>query len=112
LIEQTGQHWSDAEVHRVRGELLFKRQTTDIEAVEQAFNKSLAIARIQQVRTFELRSALSLAKLYQATGRDLAVNGLIVPALIDFAEGPELPEVERANHLLASITKSARVALD
>ena len=106
LIERTEQHWSDAEVHRVRGELLFKRQPTDIDAAEQAFNKSLEIARMQQVKTFELRSALSLAKLYQTTGRELAVDGLLVPALIDFAEGPELPEVAEAKCLLASLERT------
>jgi hypothetical protein len=50
-----------------------------------------------EVRTFELRAALSLAMLYQATGRDLAVNDLLAPALVGFVEGSELPEVERAN---------------
>jgi predicted ATPase len=112
VIERTVQHWSDAEVHRIRGELFVKRQPVDFEAAECAFNKSVEIARLQQVRTFELRAALSLAMLYQATGRDLAVNDLLAPALVGFVEGSELPEVERANHLLSANAKSVRAALD
>jgi len=99
-VEQTGQRWFDAEVHRVRGDLLVKLRRPDVAAAESAFVRAIEIARRQQTRTFELRAALSLAKLYQTTGRDQAAMELLVPALVGFSAGFELPEVEQAQQLI------------
>jgi class 3 adenylate cyclase/predicted ATPase/ABC-type transport system involved in cytochrome c biogenesis ATPase subunit len=99
-IEQTEERWFDTEVHRVRGELLLKLRRPDVAVAESAFLRAIAIARSQQTRTFELRAALSLAKLYQATGRDQVASELLVPALVGFNAGPEVPEVEEAQRLL------------
>ena len=99
-IEQSGQHWFDAEVHRARGELLLKLHRPDVAAAESAFMHAIEIARGQQTRTFELRAALSLAKLYKTTGRDQLAGELLAPALAGFNAGPEVPEVEEAQRLL------------
>jgi predicted ATPase len=109
-VEQTGQRWFDAEVHRVHGGLLLKLRRPDVAAAESAFMRAIGIARGQQTRTFELRAALSLAKLYQATGRDQAARELLVPALVGFNAGPELPEVEEAQQLLTMHAPVANVA--
>jgi class 3 adenylate cyclase/tetratricopeptide (TPR) repeat protein len=98
-IEQTGEHWFDAEVHRARGELLLKLRWPDVAAAESAFMRAIDIARSQQTRMFELRAALSLAKLYHATGRDQATSELLVSALVGF-NAAEVPEVEEAQRLL------------
>jgi predicted ATPase len=102
-IEQTGERWFDAEVHRVRGELLLKLQRPDVAAAESAFLRAIEIARSQQTRTFELRAALSLAKLYRTTGRDQVASELLVEALVGFNTGPEVPEVEQAQRLLTIV---------
>ncbi len=100
-IERTGQRWFEAEMYRGRGELLLKLLRPDLAAAESAFMRAIAIARVQQTRTFELRAALSLAKLYKATARNQAASELLVPALVGFDAGPEVPEVEEAQRLLA-----------
>jgi predicted ATPase len=100
-IEETGQRWFDAEVHRVRGELLLKLRRPDVATAESAFMRAIEIARSKQTRTFELRAALSLAKLYDRTGRHRAASELLFPALVGFTAGPEVPEVEEARRLLA-----------
>jgi class 3 adenylate cyclase/predicted ATPase len=100
-IEQTGQHWFDADVHRARGELLLKLQRPDVAAAESAFMRAIEIARSQQTRTFELRAALSLAKLYKTTGRNRLAGELLAAALVGFNAGPEVPEVEEAQRLLS-----------
>jgi predicted ATPase len=105
-IEQTEERWFDAEVHRVRGELLLKLRRPDVAAAESAFMRAITISRSQQTRTFELRAALSLAKLYQATDRDQVASELLVPALDGFNAGAELPEVEEAQHLLTKMSRS------
>jgi predicted ATPase len=100
-IERTGERWFDVEVHRARGELLLKLQRPDVAAAESAFLRAIEIARGQRTRTFELRAALSLARLYQTTGRVQTANELLVPALAGFTAELEIPEVQQAQRLLA-----------
>jgi class 3 adenylate cyclase/tetratricopeptide (TPR) repeat protein/ABC-type transport system involved in cytochrome c biogenesis ATPase subunit len=108
-IEQTGERWFDAEVHRVRGKLLLKQRRPDVAAAEAAFMRAIEIARSQQTRIFELRAALSLAKLYQTTGRHQVASELLVPALVGFNAGPEVPEVQEAQRLLTMHEPVARL---
>jgi predicted ATPase len=111
-VEQTGQRWFDAEMHRVRGELLLKLRPADVAAAESAFMRAIEIARGQQTRTFELRAALSLAKLYKATGQYQVTSELLVPALVGFNAGPEVPEVKEAQRLLRMHEPVARPTSD
>jgi predicted ATPase len=106
-LELSGQRWFEAEMHRVRGDLLLKRYPPDAATAEVAFRRAIEIARTQQTRTFELRAALALAKLYQATGRGKGAHQLLAPAVAGFTDGPELPEVGQANRLLTDLVKRA-----
>jgi predicted ATPase len=99
-VEQSGQHWLDAELHRVRGELLLRCEPSNVSAAEEAFNRALDIARRQQTKTFELRGALGLARLYSTKGRAGVVSDLLAPALINFDTARDLPEIEEAGRLL------------
>jgi class 3 adenylate cyclase/predicted ATPase len=103
-IERTGQHWFDAEVHRQRGELLLRRAPADPDGAETAFMRAVNIAQSQQTRTFELRAALSLAKLHDAMGRRQLAIDVVAPALDGFDKGRNLPEAEEAERLLAGET--------
>ena len=67
---RTGQRWFDAEMHRMRGDILFEKDAANSDPAEEAFLTAIGIAQHQKARSFELRAALSLAKLYRATGRD------------------------------------------
>jgi class 3 adenylate cyclase/tetratricopeptide (TPR) repeat protein len=98
--KQTGQHWLDAELHRVRGELLLRRDPSNVSAAEDAFNRALEISRSQQTKTFELRGALGLARLYITDDRAAAVPEVLAPVLVDFDTGQHLPEIEEAEELL------------
>jgi dihydroxyacetone kinase len=66
--------------------------------------RAVNIARGQQTRTFELRAALSLAKLNDAMGRRKLAIDVLVPALNGFDKGRNLPEAEEAERLLAGET--------
>ncbi len=98
--EQSGQHWLDAELHRVQGELLLRRHPPNASRAEDAFNRALEIARSQQTKTFELRSALGLARLCIKNGRAAPASELLGPVLVDFDTGQDLPEIEEAEELL------------
>src|SRR5262249_43864531 len=68
LAGKTGERWSDAFLHRLRGEVLLKCDPRNKAPAEDAFLTAIAVAQQQKARSFELRSALALAKLYQSTG--------------------------------------------
>jgi predicted ATPase len=67
--ERIGHRAFDAELHRARGDILLKRDPTNPAPAEEALRAAIAVARQQGTRSFELRASLSLAKLYQSTGR-------------------------------------------
>ncbi|UWU70852.1 adenylate/guanylate cyclase domain-containing protein [Bradyrhizobium sp. NC92] len=97
---QSGQHWLDAELHRVRGKLLSRENPSDESSAEDALRRALDIARHQQTRTFELRSALELARLYKTNGRAGALSEVLAPVLAQFEAEHGLPEFAEAKALL------------
>ena len=99
-VERTGQHWLDAELHRVRAELLLRSDPPNVSTAEDAFSRALQIARSQQTKTFELRGALGLARLYIRDDRVAAVSEVLTPVLVDFDTGRDLLEIEEAQKLL------------
>ena len=84
-------------------ELLLLRAPADTQAAEASLVRAIEIARSQRTRTFELRAALSLARLYRSTGRAEEARDLLGPALVGFTAGPEPPEVAEAERLLAEV---------
>ena len=109
-IERTGERWFHAEVHRVRGELLLRREPPDSNAAAAAFMLAIDIAQRQKARTFELRAAVALATIYKGNHQDQAARRLLEQALVGFGEVREFPEVAEANRLLASLAPLARVS--
>ena len=70
----------EAELHRARGEILLKRHPANPAPAEEAFLTAIAVAKQQGTRSFELRAALALAKLYQSTGRPADAHAVLAPA--------------------------------
>ena len=103
LAGETGEHWFDAGLHRIRGEILLKQNPADPAPAEAAFLAAIAVAQQQKARSFELRAALSLAKLYQSTGRPIDAHDVLGPALQGFSPTPEFPQVREALELVAKI---------
>jgi tetratricopeptide (TPR) repeat protein len=101
--ERDGQRWFEAETHRIRGEIFFKRDPANTMAVEEAFLTAIAIAQEQKARSYELRAGLSLAKLYQTTNRLLEAREVLAPVLKDFSPTAEFPEIVEAQALLAAL---------
>jgi predicted ATPase len=107
LAGETGEHWFDAGLHRIHGEILFKQSPGDLAPAEDAFLTAIAIAQQQKARSFELRAALSLSKFYRATGRDADAHAVLGPALEGFAPTPEFPEIAEALALMAALEARA-----
>jgi predicted ATPase len=98
--ERTGNRQFDAELHRIRGEMLLKRNPAETASAEQALQTALAVAKQQGTRTFELRAALALAKLYQSFERPADAQAVLAPALEGFAPTPEMPEIAEAEAVM------------
>jgi predicted ATPase len=90
----------DSNLHRLRGNILLKRDPANPAQAEEAFKTSLAIAKQQGARSFELLAALALAKLYQSTDRLVEAHAVLAPALEGFSPTPEMPVIAKAQALM------------
>jgi class 3 adenylate cyclase/predicted ATPase len=107
--ERIGHRTFEAELHRVRGEMLLKRDPANAATAEEALHTAIAVAQRQGTRSFELRAALALAKLYQSTGRPADAHAVLAPALEGFSPTPEMPEIAEAQALLAALAEMDEV---
>jgi len=87
----------------LRGEILLKRDPANTAPVEDALLIAITIARQQKARSFELRAALSLAKLYHSTGRPADAYAVLASGLKGFSPTPEFPEIAEAQALLSAL---------
>jgi len=104
-----GENWTNAFLHRVRGDILLKRNPSDPAPAEEAYQKAIAIARAQGARSYELLASLSLAKLYQSTARPAEAHAVLVPALEGFSPTPEMPQIAEAQALVATLAETDEV---
>ena len=107
--QEGGQRIFDAFLHRLRGDILLKRDLANPAPAEEAYQTAIAIAKEQGARSFELLASLSLAKLYQSTGRPADAHAVLAPALEGFAPTPEMPEIAEAQALLAALAQTTEV---
>jgi class 3 adenylate cyclase/predicted ATPase len=109
IVDRTGYRAFEAELHRVRGELLLRRDLADPATAEEALQTATTVAKQQGSRSFGLRAASSLAKLYQSTGRPADAHAILAPALEGFSPTPEMPEIAEAQTLLAALAGTDEV---
>ena len=107
--DRTGNRAFEAELHRVRGETLLKRDPANPVPAEEAFLAAIAVAKQQGTRSFGLRAALSLAKMYQSISRPADAHAVIAPALEGFSPTPQMPEIQEAEALLAALAEMEEV---
>ena len=107
--DQVEHHCSLPFVHRLRGEILLKRDPPDTTLAEEAFVASIAIAKKQGARSPVLLASLALSKLYQSTSRPVEAHAVLAPALEGFSPTPEMPEIEEAQALLVALAEMEEV---
>jgi predicted ATPase len=96
-VERTGERWFAAELYRQKGELL--RRQGHMEAVEGLYRTALSIAEEQQAKLWELRAAVSLARLRRDQGRPTEARELLAPVYGWFTEGFDSPDLKEAKAL-------------
>jgi len=89
-----------AEAYRLQGELLLRQAVPDVAQAEACFQQALAIARRQQAKAWELRTATSLSHLWQQQGKRAAAYDLLAPIYGWFTEGFDTADLQDAKVLL------------
>ena len=98
IVEKTGERWFEAELNRLKGQLLLRQGHPD--AAEELYRRALSIAEAQEAKLWELRAAVSLARLRRDQGRHAGARGLLVPVYGWFTEGFDTPDLKEAKALL------------
>jgi predicted ATPase len=98
IVERTGERWSEAELHRYKGQLLLRQG--HIAAAEELYRKALSVAVEQEAKLWELRAAASLARLCRDQGRHAEARDHLAPVYGWFTEGFDTPDLKDAKALL------------
>ena len=106
LVEETDERWNEAELYRIKGEVLLGQdsQTGDGSKAEACFQQALTIARRQQAKSDELRAATSLARLWQSQGNQAEARHLLSGIYNWFTEGFDTADLKDAKALLAALS--------
>jgi len=100
LIETSKETWSEAEVNRIAGEISLKSPQPDAAKAEAYFERALAVARAQQAKSWELRTAMSIARLWRDRGKRDEARALLAPVYGWFTEGFDTLDLKEAKALL------------
>ena len=99
-VETTKEKWYEAEVHRIAGEIALMSPEPDAAKAEACFERALAVARSQQAKSWELRAAISMARLWREQGKRDEARELLAPVYGWFTEGFDTLDLKQAKALL------------
>jgi predicted ATPase len=104
MTSDKGERRWDAELCRLRGELLLARSAEHHAEAETCFRQALDVARQQQAKSWELRAAMSLSRLWQRQGKHAEARELLAPVYGWFTEGFDTADLQEAKALLEALT--------
>jgi predicted ATPase len=100
LVDTTGERWYEPELHRLKGALLLQQSSDNATEAEACFHQAIAIAQDQSAKSWELRAATSLARLWQQQGKRQEAHDLLAPVYGWFTEGFDTADLQEAKALL------------
>jgi len=103
-VEKNGEHWYEAELYRLKGELLLNLPNDNMADAEECFQKSLEIARLQHAKFWELRTAMSLSRLWQRQGKKQEGRQILSNIYSWFTEGFDTKDLQDAKALLQELS--------
>jgi class 3 adenylate cyclase len=103
FVEQSGERYWLADLHRMSGQLALRRPKHDRGHAEVCFQKAIEVARSQDARLLELRAATDLGRLWQGARADDEVRALVEPILSHIEGGETTPDVRNARSLLSTL---------
>ena len=99
-VATTKEKWFEAEVHRIAGDIALLSPEPDAAKAEAYFERALTVARKQQAKSWELRAAMSLARLWRDQGKVQQARELLAPVYGWFTEGFDTRDLKEAKALL------------
>jgi predicted ATPase len=99
-VEETTERWFEAELHRIIGELMLQLPKADPGAAETQFEHAAATARQQGAKLWELRAAMSMARLWRSQGKPQQARELLAAVYGWFTEGFDTLDLKDAEALL------------
>ena len=102
-IQTTKETWHEAEVNRMAGEIAFKPLERDAAKAEAYFERALAVARQQRAKSWELRAAMSMARLWRDQGKRAEARELLAPVYGWFTEGFDTRDLKETKALLEEL---------
>src|SRR6516162_5422880 len=102
-VETTNEKWFEAEIFRTVGEIALKSPEPDAAKAEAYFDCALAVARQQHAKSWELRAAMSLARLWRDQGKPQQARELLAPVYGWFTEGFDTCDLKEAKALLEEL---------
>jgi predicted ATPase len=102
-VARSGVPWWEAELHRLRGELLLQHAVAQPGEAEACFQQALTVARRQQAKSLELRAAMSLARLWQRQSKRADAHQLLAEVYGWFSEGFDTADLQEARALLTAL---------
>jgi predicted ATPase len=104
VLGQTEERWCEAELQRLKGELLLRLPNSDPDAAKVCFERAMEVARWQEAKSWELRAATSLAQLWRDQGRQAEAHDLLAPVYGWFTEGFDTADLKDAKALLDELS--------
>jgi predicted ATPase len=102
-VQTNKKRWCEAEVNRIAGEIALKSPEPDAAKAEAYFQRSLSVARQQQAKSWELRAAMSMARLWRDQGKRDEARDLLAPVYGWFTEGFDTRDLKEAKVLLEEL---------
>ena len=102
-IETTKERLWEADTHRIAGEIALLSPEPDAAKAEAYFERALAVARSQQAKSWELRAAMSMARLWRDQGKRDEAHDLLAPVYAWFSEGFDTLDLKEAKALLSKL---------
>ena len=103
-VETTNERWCEAEIYRMASEIALSSSAPDEAKAEGYLSRALAIARKQHTKSWELRTAISMARLWRDQGKSQQAHDLLAPIYRWFTEGLSRLDVKNAKALLDQLT--------
>ena len=105
-VRQTGERWLEPELHRLKGELLLHQSSDNQTEAESCFHRALTVAQNQHAKSWELRTATSLARLWQSQDKRQDAHDLLASVYNWFTEGFDTADLQDAKSLLEELEVS------
>ena len=105
VAEASKERWYEAELRRVAGDIALLSPEHDVKKGKAYFERALEVARQQEAKSWELRTAMSMARLLRDQGKRTDARDLLAPIYGWFTEGFDTPDLKEAKALLDALAR-------